>query len=246
MMNNNPSRLGTVLLSGAILAILAIGLMVSGARFGLWEPITGFGLVQTYLNPVAYSVSGLAVLGLIHQLATRNRRGIAKTFVAMLIGMGLLAPMVYATLNPPRRLPPIHDITTDTGNPPRFMVLDDTRAGARNSLVYGGADVAAIQKQLYPEIGPIQSTRPASQAFAKARRIADEAGWEIVAEDPDQLRFEATARTPVYGFMDDVVVVVTASGGGSRVDIRSVSRVGRSDKGVNAARINAFVREFGE
>jgi uncharacterized protein (DUF1499 family) len=69
-------------------------------------------------------------------------------------------------------------------------------------------------------------------------------GWEIVAQDADKLRFEATARTPVYQFADDIVVVVTAVNDASRVDIRSVSRVGRSDRGVNAARIREFVQAF--
>ena len=71
-------------------------------------------------------------------------------------------------------------------------------------------------------------------------------GWEIVAADPDRLRFEATARTSVFYFADDVVVVVTPQEDGSRVDMRGVSRVGRSDQGVNAARIRDFQRRFRE
>ena len=93
---------------------------------------------------------------------------------------------------------------------------------------------------------PVLSDLPAAQAFTRALSIAEEKGWELVAQDSEALRFEAIARTAVYSFMDDVVVVVTPADNGSRIDIRSVSRVGRSDKGVNAARISDFARSFGQ
>ncbi|MDB4837762.1 DUF1499 domain-containing protein, partial [Marinomonas sp.] len=82
------------------------------------------------------------------------------------------------------------------------------------------------------------------KAFLEALRVAEVMGWELVVEDMDAFRFEASARTPLYQFIDDVVVVVTATDTGSRVDIRSVSRIGRGDRGVNAARIRKFVKEF--
>lgn len=125
------------------------------------------------------------------------------------------------------------------------MVLDDSRAGAKNSLVYGGAKVAETQQKLYPDLAPTQSSLSAPEAYAKALNIAKDAGWEIVAEDADALRFEATARTSVYAFMDDIVVVVSTLDSGGRVDICSISRVGRSDQGVNAARVKAFIQAFG-
>lgn len=244
MMSNNSSRLGTILLIIAVVALLAIGLMMFGARLGFWEPIVGFGLIRTYMNPIAYGVIGLGVIGLIHQLVTRNRSGAVKAAIAGLIGLGLLAPTIYGQIQPTVRVPPIHDISTDTDNPPVFMVLDETRAGAKNTLVYGGPEVAAQQTKAYPDIAPIQSDKPAPEAFAEALRVGKAMGWEIVAQDADNLRFEATARTPVYQFADDIVVVVTAVNDASRVDIRSVSRVGRSDRGVNAARIREFVQAF--
>ena len=240
-MTNNYSRLGTTLLAGAILAVLAIGLIMFGARLGFWEPIVGFGMIRNYMNPIGYAVAGLAALGFIYYLITSNSKGAVKA----LIGVAILSPMIYGKLNPQKRQPPINDITTDTSNPPTFLVLDDSRAGAKNSLVYGGAKVAETQQKLYPGIAPIQSSQSAPEAYAKALSIAKESGWEIVAEDAGALRFEATAITSVYAFMDDVVVVVTALDSGSRVDIRSISRIGRSDKGVNAARVKAFIEAFG-
>lgn len=241
---NNSSRLGTVQLIVAIFAVLSIGLMMFGARFGLWEPIVGFSLVRTYMNPIGYGVLGFSIVGLIYQLTTRNRSGAIKTAIASLVGIGLLAPMIFGQIQTPVRFPPIHDISTDTNNPPTFLVLDDNRTGAINTLVYGGSEVAKQQIKAYPDIAPIQSNKPASAAFTEALRVGKAMGWEIVAQDRSQLRFEATARTLVYRFIDDVVVVVTTVESGSRIDIRSVSRIGRSDRGVNAARIREFVNNF--
>lgn len=245
-MNYRSSRIGTLLLVLAIAALIAVGTMMFGARFGLWDPIVGFGYVRQYMNPIAYAVLGLSLIGFISQLITRNRAGTVKTLLASLIGLGLLAPMIHGMVKPTKRAPPIHDITTDTDNPPQFLVLDETRAGAKNSLVYAGEKVAVIQKKAYPQIAPIQSDLAAPEAFNKALSIAKEKGWEIVAEDSTALRFEAIARTAVYRFMDDVVVVVTPTDNTSRVDIRSISRIGRSDRGVNAARISDFIQSFGK
>lgn len=243
-MSNNSSRLETFPLIAAIAAALTIGLMMFGARFGLWEPIVGFRLIRTYMNPIAYGVICLGVAGLIYQLVTRNRSGAVKAGIGSLIGVGLLSPMIYGQIQPTVRLPPIHDIVTDTSNPPVFMVLNDSRAGAKNTLIYGGADVATLQNNAYPDIAPIQSTKSAPDAFSEALHVGKTMGWEIVAQDSNDLRFEASARTPIYRFVDDVVVVVTAAGSGSRIDIRSVSRIGRGDRGVNAARIREFIKAF--
>lgn len=243
-MTYKSSRVGTVILLAAIVAALAIAVMMFGAHFNLWEPIVGFGLVRTYMNPVAYGVLGLGVVGLLLQLFSRNRAGAVKTVLASLIGVGLLAPTIYSQMQPQVKFPPIHDISTDTVNPPQFLVLDETRAGAKNSLVYGGAETAAHQQKAYPDIAPIQTHRLASLAYAEALRVGQAMGWEIVAQDPAQFRFEATARTPVYQFADDIVVVVTPLDSASQIDIRSVSRVGRSDRGVNAARIREFIQAF--
>ncbi|MEP0074218.1 MAG: DUF1499 domain-containing protein [Marinomonas sp.] len=243
-MNNNSSRIGTSLLLIAGAAVLAIGLMMFGARLGFWEPIVGFGLIRNYMNPIAYCVTALGLAGLVYQVVIQNRAGAMKATIASLVGVALLAPMLYGKIQPPVRFPPIHDISTDTNNPPAFLVLDESRAGARNTLVYGGPEVAEHQKKAYPYIRPIQSNKSSSEAFSEALRVGTEMGWEIVAQDPEKLRFEATARTPVYRFADDIVVVVTPEENASRIDIRSVSRIGRSDRGVNAARIKAFATAF--
>jgi uncharacterized protein (DUF1499 family) len=177
-------------------------------------------------------------------VARKENKGMALSGVAMAIGVGLLSPIAIAALDPPVRAAPIHDISTDTQNPPAFLVLDDSRPGAQNSLQYSGDETATLQAQAYPDIAPIMTDATAPEAYRRALEIAATMGWALVTQQDDDLRFEATARTPVFYFADDVVVVVTPMPKGSRIDIRSVSRVGRSDQGLNAARIRSFVKAF--
>lgn len=237
---------GKIALLVAVAGLVAVAFMLFGGRLGLWEPIVGFGLYRSYLNPLGAVIAALGLLAVVIHATRKERGGVAAGVVAAVIGLACLAPLAASTLNPPVRAAPIHDISTDTVNPPEFEVLDETRAGARNTLEYGGAEAAAAQTTSYPDIAPLDTDLAPDAAFQRALAVAEDMGWEIVASDATRLRFEATARTSVFYFADDVVVVVTEQGDGSRVDMRGVSRVGRSDQGVNAARIRAFQSQFVE
>jgi len=138
-------------------------------------------------------------------------------------------------------VPRIHDITTDTEHPPQFVALRPVREQSPNGAAYGGREVAAAQKQGYPDVIPLLLPVPPDRAFAKCEAAARALGWEIVAAAPAEGRLEATATTRWFAFKDDIVVRVAPALDGSRVDIRSVSRVGQSDLGANAARIRAFL-----
>lgn len=243
-MNNNISRLGDVLLLLAAIAILVMAVATFGARFGLWEAVAGYSFIRSYLTPVGFSVIGVSAVGLVYLMIKGQRRAMIKAGTACLIGLLLLAPMIATHVKAPVKTPRIYDVTTDTVNPPPFLVLDDTRPEAKNSLVYGGPEVAALQKEAYPDILPIMTELSAEDAFSKALGVAQDMGWEIVAQDPAALRYEAISYTPVFYFPDDIVVRVTAEGSGSRVDIRSVSRIGKNDQGANAARIRKFIENF--
>ena len=137
--------------------------------------------------------------------------------------------------------PPIHDITTDTNDPPLFVDILPLRAGARNSAVYGGSQVAALQQAAYPDIAPVDLMIAPAAAFAKALATANAMGWALVATDSSSGRIEATATTRVFRFRDDVVIRIRPRDGGSRLDIRSVSRLGGRDLGKNASRIRKFI-----
>lgn len=140
--------------------------------------------------------------------------------------------------------PPIHDVTTDPGDPPAFEAVLPARQGAPNPPGYGGAAVAEAQARLHPEVQPLGLPCPPAQAFAPALAAAKAQGWEIVAQDPARGRIEATATTPLMRFKDDVVVRLRAEGAGTRVDLRSKSRLGRGDLGTNARRIMAYLADL--
>lgn len=239
-------NIGTFALLVALIGIIAVALMMFGARLGIWEPVVGFRLYRSYLNPLGAAIAALGLLAIIVHFLRDEKRKTIPGFFAVIVGAACLLPLLAGTLNPTPRSPPIHDISTDTTTPPAFEVLDETRAGATNTLEYGGPEVAAAQATGYPDIAPLETDLSPDAAFERSLEVAQELGWDIIASDADRLRFEATAYTSVFYFADDVVLVVTAQGDGSRVDMRGVSRVGRSDQGVNAARIRTFQQKFSE
>lgn len=242
-----PSQLANIVFVIAVLAGVAILVMLFGASLGLWEPIVGFGYYRNWYPTIGYVVCGLSVLALIYLMTKKHLAGKKKAFISLLIGLGILWPMISSFVGDSVRYPPIHDITTDTVNPPQFMTLTDDRPGARNSLDYATKEgYAAQQLEAYPDIVPIMSTLSPDEAYTKALQVGEAMGWEIVSSDPAARRFEGTARTPVFRFVDDTVVVVSAAPNGSRIDIRSVSRVGRGDIGVNANRIREFISLFNQ
>jgi uncharacterized protein (DUF1499 family) len=137
---------------------------------------------------------------------------------------------------------PIHDITTDTEDPPPFVALLALRRTTFNGAEYGGEKIARLQKAAYPDIQPHDLAEPPARAFERSLAAARAMGWRIVAAVPEEGRIEATATTPLLRFKDDVVIRVTSRGAGSRIDVRSKSRLGRSDLGANAKRIRAYFR----
>jgi uncharacterized protein (DUF1499 family) len=84
-----------------------------------------------------------------------------------------------------------------------------------------------------------------ADAFQKAPAEASKMGWAIIDANEEQGRVEATATTSWFGFKDDIVVRIRPDGFGSRVDVRSVSRVGTDDLGTNARRVMAYLRALG-
>lgn len=137
-------------------------------------------------------------------------------------------------------LPRIHDITTDTDNPPQFVALRALREKSPNGPEYGGEKIAQQQKAGYPDIQPLMLGEPPARAFERALAAARSMGWDIAAASAADGRIEATATTRWLRFKDDVVIRITPSATGSRIDVRSKSRLGRSDLGTNAKRIRTY------
>jgi uncharacterized protein (DUF1499 family) len=138
-------------------------------------------------------------------------------------------------------VPPINDITTDPDNPPEFVAAAALRkAQSYNTTDYAGASLAEQQRRAYPDIAPITLDLLPQNAFPQALATAQRLGWAITESDPAAGRIEATETSRWFRFVDDIVIRITPTDTGSRIDLRSSSRLGRSDFGVNAARIRRF------
>lgn len=224
----------------ALLGLAGLAAGIYGVRTGAL-PLglaLGFGLGGGLLLSMIAVVSGLFSLAIGDSKQT--------AFIAMILG----AALAYLPLTQALKagsVPPIHDISTDTDDPPAFFAVTPLRkkANASNPAEYAGAETAAKQKEAYPDIVPVTMDGPPDQAFAKALAAAKAMpDWEIIDSDPAGGRIEATATSRFMGFKDDVVIRIRAEGAGSRIDIRSKSRVGRSDVGANAERIRAYVAKL--
>ena len=223
----------------ALALIAAVMLLASGVgtRLSLWDFRAGFGVLRW----AAFVGLAAAVCAVVMLLVPRLRRGHGVMLAgALLLGLGV-AFVPWNNLRLAKTVPPIHDISTDTTNPPVFVAIRPLRADAANSADYGGAKIARQQLAAYPDVRPLQMGLAPSQAFDRALGAAHAMGWEIVASDPATGRIEATATTLWFGFKDDVVVRVQPADNGSRIDVRSESRVGKSDVGTNARRIRAYL-----
>lgn len=228
------SRLAAGLGTVSLLALIAAGPL---HHFGMVGLAGAFGLLKWAVYG-ALATLVLAIAGMI--AAARRRSSKATALTGLMLGLLTIAP-VGALAWKASRLPAIHDITTDTLQPPPFLAVLPLRAGALNPPDHGGADVIAKQRAAYPDIAPLQLRVPPERAFEVAFASARGMGWELVASDPAGGRIEATATTVWFGFKDDIVVRVLPQPGGSRVDVRSLSRVGGGDLGANAARIRDYL-----
>lgn len=217
----------------AILCVLAAMLSGLGHRAGLWHFRTGF-LVLRAAFFVSLAAAALSLLGLLFARGARSARraGIAGLVIAL--GFAWLPWQWKQTLD---ALPYIHDISTDTEAPPQFVAAARLRKEGDHPVAYDGPEVAAQQRSAYPDIAPLITRMPREQVFEAGRRTLEDMGLQITDADPAQGRLEASHTSFWYGFTDDLVVRIADTGQGTRVDVRSKSRVGRSDLGQNAKRV---------
>lgn len=234
-----------------VLAWIGVGLALAcgiaellaglGYRWGWWSYGSGIQIMRwSATTDIAAVLVALVAVFLSWKYGARL--GLAAGAIGLVLALVVVGPPLYQW-RLANEVPRIHDISTDTGNPPRYVAVMPLRKGAQNSTDYS-AEVAAQQKKGYPDIAPAMLDVPPAQALQRAERAVRAMGWDIVAVAPEDLRIEATDTTLLFGFKDDVVIRVAASGNGSRVDVRSLSRVGRSDLGVNAKRIRAFMKQL--
>jgi hypothetical protein len=215
-----------ITLTLAVLAVLLLVISGPGTRVGLWPFRVGFGMFAGAML-VGLAAAGAAIVGLV--LPLRRARSVALLLAALVLGAASAAvPLDY--VRRVQTLPYINDISTDTERPPQFSPPKTYES-----------HFPELQRIGYPNLAPLEVPLPQKQAFARAAEIARGYGWEITALDESAGRIEAVATTRWFGFKDDVVIRITSAGAGSRVDMRSKSRLGRSDVGANASRIEDFL-----
>jgi uncharacterized protein (DUF1499 family) len=237
-----PDALGYargITLAAAVLAVAMILASGPGTRAGWWEWQTGIFIVRAaFFLGAAVLVAALALLALF--VLPRFRVHAWIPLAALVLGLVAVLPPLLL-LSKAKAVPAIHDITTDPADPPAFVGLAAVRRAAPNGFDYGGATVAAQQRTAYPDIKPLVVKAPPREVVQRAIDAARGLGWEVASSDAAAGRVEATETTFWFGFKDDVVIRIRPEGEGSRVDVRSVSRVGGSDLGANAARIRKFL-----
>lgn len=225
------------LLAGA-LALLG----VLGAQLGLFAPMTAFMLFAAgaLLGGLLSLLTGL--IGAILSRGGRNPDGMKLSLAGMAAGVGLLSIVAIAG-SPGSGLPPINDISTDLESPPQFADPQIVPSYVGRNMSYP-ADFIPQVKSAYADLAPLTLDGPPQPIYETALVVAEEMGWEIMAQSGERFVFDAEDETSLFRFVDDITVRVRGEGGRSKVDVRSKSRDGKSDLGANAARIRDFLAQL--
>ena len=226
-------------LLAAIVSAVAVAATGPAYRAGV-----DLGTVFFVMFPIgvyaAMAAGALAVVWLIVAVVRRSSAGLGLVIAALVMG-GVAAAFPISMRTTGQSVPPIHDITTDTANPPAFVAIAPLRADSANGVDYKADQNVEPTKQAYPDLQPLVTDVPPVEMFKRAEAVARSMGWEIVAAEAAEGRIEATDTTLWFGFKDDIVIRIVAEGEGSRLDVRSMSRDGKSDLGKNAERIRKFL-----
>jgi uncharacterized protein (DUF1499 family) len=234
------SRLSSIGIWTALIGIVLAALSGLGARAGVLSPFASMGAYAagSLLLLIALITAGLGLLRSGGSAGTASR---PATWLALLAGLAVTANNGFV-MNQGRGAPGIHDITTDTDNPPAFVAVVPLRQVAgQNPPEYSGPETAAAQKLAFPDLQPLYIAQPANVVFAAAMAVVAEKGWTLVDANEAEGRIEATAETGWVRFKDDVVIRIQPGSDQTRVDVRSKSRVGRGDMGVNARRVRDYL-----
>ena len=239
------TRAAVVLGIGAVLAALAAAL---GSGAELWSFRAGFGALR-YLFYAAAAGAALGLIGLV--MARRRAKLMLANLLALVVALGFVLYLgnLYRIAT---SVPAIHDIATDLDDIPQFTRLKVRADNLEKVPDEGKPELKAlapeerwkaIHRAHYGDIRTLRLAAPPAEAARRAAELARKRGWDVAVAEGD--RVEATHTSTFFRFKDDVVVRIRpAPGGGSQIDMRSISRVGGSDVGMNAKRVRAFLADI--
>ena len=230
----------------ALFSLAAVLLAIVIARAGLLDTLP---VLATLAGGLAVAVVAIVValiaFGVIWQTGAR---GLGQAVAGLFIGLALIAYPAWLGYKA-SKLPMIADITTDAIDPPRFEAIARLRTRQANPVLYAGLYAAEQQRTAYPDIEPLMVTVTPEAAYEATMTLVTKRKWRVVnARAPQPGRrdgyIEAIAQTPIMAFREDVAIRIRPVGSGARIDMRSASRYGRIDFGVNAARIRTLLEEI--
>jgi uncharacterized protein (DUF1499 family) len=227
-----------------IFALVVAALSAVVVRTGLLE--IGPALATFGAALVCAALAVLLALASSVPIWRQGKTGIGRAVLGLFLGAALLAYPAYLGSRA-LKLPAINDITTNPADPPRFAVL--ARLRPRGSSDYPGQATAALQRQAYSVIEPLQVSATPQVAYEVTLALVHKRKWRVVdALAPSPARrngtIEAIAQTMLMGFRDDIAIRVSPAGSGAQIDMRSASRYGKQDFGANAARIVSFLSDL--
>jgi uncharacterized protein (DUF1499 family) len=243
-----PAKMTRFAFFAGILAIILLAVAGPAYKLRLLPLIpallgTAIGFL---LFVVTFIVGAIGLLAAGRQAFARSRAAVAVIALSLVITV-FAGIFIFRG----RGAPPIHDVTTDLNDPPAFKDIVPLRSASgalnpaeyqRNQSIMGHQlNVPDAQRSAYPDIQPLVLSQPPERGVQLAQQAAKDMGWDIVAVVPSEGRVEATDTTWYFGFKDDVVVRVRPESAGSRVDVRSESRVGGGDTGTNAKRVRNYL-----
>lgn len=226
----------------AIPLLLSFPVAVIAYRLQLLDMGTSFQIIKYSVFTSAITLGLTVLLALVTLF--KKQHDVAKVYAVVSLLLAIPVGGLAMQASKAKSLPFIHHVSTDTVNPPKFQAIVALRGENSNPLAYDKEKLVPLQEAAYPMLKPIISELTTEKAFAKAVEVATSLGWEVVAQNAEQGIIEAVETTLLWGFKDDVVIRIQAVDAGSKIDLRSISRVGGSDLGANAARIERFISEF--
>ena len=233
-------------LSLSLVLLCLLGAVFSGVgyRFEIWSLGTAFATLKWSVYMLGLPV----LLAVVSVVLSKSRLESLKDYrlvLTMIVALVLFV-IPYQTRQEFRKLPTLADATTDFIDPPVFVDLVAARSqSARNPLEYRGGEAVALQKEHFPNLSSLEIQAPPEQVIERAKQVVTDMGLNIVGVHTEKGRLEATATTFWFGFRDDVVIrAQSQADGGTLVDVRSASRVGYLDGGVNAKRVQHIIQEL--